>query len=142
MRDFLMGTAQTQSSSINFSLLLLRIYFGLSMVFAHGLGKLPPSLGFINSTKQLGFPLPEIFAWAAGLSEFVGGLFIALGLFTRPSAFFLAITMGVAAFLRHGPDSYSIKEKAILYFVVAIALLITGSGKYGIDGMFQQSRRY
>ena len=42
----------------------------------------------------------------AGLLETVGGLAIALGLFTRPVAFVLAGEMAVAYFMAHAPGGF------------------------------------
>ena len=114
-------------------LLVLRLSAGLFMAFAHGLGKMPPSEGLIKSTGELGFPLPFFFAWMAGISEFLGGLLIALGLFTRPAAFLWICTMGTAAFLRHADDPFSSKEKALLYLVIGLCLFLTGGGKYSLS---------
>ncbi len=114
-------------------LLVLRLGAGLFMAFGHGLGKMPPSEGLIGGVEKLGFPLPAFFAWMAGLSEFLGGLLIAAGLFTRPAAFFWICTMGTAAFLRHGADPFGTKEKALLYLVVGICLFLAGGGKYSLS---------
>lgn len=114
-------------------LLVLRVCAGLFMAFGHGLGKMPPSDGLIGTVEKLGFPLPFIFAWMAGLSEFLGGLLIALGLFTRPAAFFWICTMGIATLLRHADDPFSTKEKALLYLTIGICLLLTGGGKYSLS---------
>lgn len=103
------------------------------MAFGHGLGKIPPSDGFIGGVEKLGLPLPVFFAWMAGLSEFLGGLLIAFGLFTRPAAFFWICTMGTAAFIRHADDPFASKEKALLFLTIGICLLFTGAGKYSIS---------
>ena len=94
-------------------LLVLRLGAGLFMAFGHGFGKIPPSDGFIGGVEKLGLPMPIFFAWMAAFSEFLGGLLIALGLFTRPAAFFWICTMGTAAFIRHADDPFSAKEKAL-----------------------------
>ena len=132
LRSFLFGTGDT-SRATDLGLLVLRLGIGLPLALAHGLGKVPPSAGFIDGTAEMGFPLPALFAWAAALSEFLGGLLIAVGLATRPAAFFVACTMGVAAFVRHGGDSFGDKEKAILFLVGALALLLAGAGRYAVD---------
>lgn len=130
-KSLLFGIHKDKSGHIG--LLFLRLFAGLAMAFTHGAGKIPPSEKFIAGIANLGFPAPEFFAWTAGLSEFVGGIFIAIGLFTRPSAFFLTITMFVAAFLKHGDEAFGAQEKALLYAVLAILLLIQGPGKYSLD---------
>lgn len=111
-------------------LLILRLGAGLFMAFGHGFGKIPPSDGFIGGVEKLGLPMPAFFAWMAGLSEFLGGLLIAAGLFTRPAAFFWICTMGTAAFIRHADDPFASKEKALLFLTIGICLLFAGAGKY------------
>lgn len=135
-KSLLFGIHEDKSGHIG--LLFLRIFAGLAMAFSHGLKKIPPSEKFIASVSGLGFPAPDFFAWAAGLSELVGGIFIAIGLFTRPSAFFLTITMFVAAFMRHGDEAFGAQEKALLYAVLAILLIIQGPGKYSFDWMIDK----
>jgi putative oxidoreductase len=141
LKQIILGTSQSKSISVDFSLLLLRVFSGLAMALAHGWGKLPPSPGFVESTGKLGFPQPEVFAWAAGITEFGGGILLALGLFTRPSAFFLSFTMVVAAFMRHADDPFATKEKALLFLVIYIALLFTGSGRFGLDAFLFKKKR-
>jgi putative oxidoreductase len=141
LKQIILGTSQSKSISVDFSLLLLRVFSGLAMALAHGWGKLPPSPGFVESTGKLGFPQPEVFAWAAGITEFGGGILLVLGLFTRPSAFFLSFTMVVAAFMRHADDPFATKEKALLFLVIYIALLFTGSGRFGLDAFLFKKKR-
>ena len=117
---------------------MLRLGVGLPLAFAHGLGKIPPSQGFIDGTAEMGFPLPVVFAWAAALSEFLGGILVALGLATRPAALFAAITMAVATFVRHGGDPFGEMEKSFLFFVAFVTLLIAGGGRYALDAAIRR----
>jgi uncharacterized membrane protein YphA (DoxX/SURF4 family) len=85
-------------------LLILRLA-GLYLALGHGWGKV---VGLASGTSQfpaglagMGFPMPALFAWGAGLSEFLGGLAVAFGLYTRWAAAFAGFTMFVAAFVRH-----------------------------------------
>jgi putative oxidoreductase len=121
-------------------LLFVRLGFGITLAFAHGLGKVPPSDQLIAGVEKLGFPVPFLFAWAAALSELVGGILLAAGLFVRPAAFFVAFTMGVAAFRVHAADAFNVKEMALLYFTVAVALLAAGGGNYSIDWLLFRKR--
>ena len=95
LHSLLFGSGDT-SRPTDLGLLVLRLGIGLTLALAHGLGKLPPSDGFIEGTAAMGFPLPVLFAWAAALSEFLGGLLLAVGLATRPAAVFVSVTMAVA----------------------------------------------
>ncbi len=114
-------------------LLLFRLFVGLAMAFAHGLSKVPPSEQFVSGVSEMGLPLPYLFAWAAGLSELIGGLLIASGLFTRYASLFLGLTMAVAAFVRHADDPFKMKELALMYLFSCILLLFTGAGRYSLD---------
>lgn len=118
------------------SMTALRVYVGLAMALAHGLGKVPPSEKLIEGVTAMGFPVPILFAWSAGLSEFLGGLFIAVGLFTRPSALFLGITMAVAAFVAHAADPFQNKELALFYLFACIVFYFRGAGAWSVDRFF------
>ena len=119
-------------------LLVFRLFVGFAMAFAHGINKLPPSEAFTAGVADLGFPLPVLFAWAAALSEVVGGLLIATGFFTRYAAFFLGITMAVAAFGRHATDPFKAKEVALLYFVSCVLLIFAGAGRFSLDRIIRK----
>lgn len=88
---------------------------------------------FSRGVAGMGFPLPEFFAWSAALSEFAGGIFIILGLYTRPAAFFVALTMAAAAFLKHAGDPFSDKELALAYGAAAVMFMIAGPGRFSVD---------
>ena len=92
---------------IDEGLFLLRLGFGLGIAY-HGYGKIFGGyMGkFAMGVAALGIPFPEFFAWAAALSEFVGGLLLVLGLLTRPAAFFIMSTMLVAVFGQHLLDPF------------------------------------
>ncbi len=135
---WLFSGTEIASPLANTGLALLRVFAGLSLALAHGIGKLPPSERFIEGVARMGFPLAEWFAWAAGLAEFAGGFLLAAGLMTRPASVFIIITMAVAAFIRHADDPFSMKEKALLFGVVALAFLLIGSGKYGLDAILRR----
>jgi putative oxidoreductase len=138
MLKYFISGSTIKSISVNTGLFFLRVFAGLSIALGHGIKKIPVSEGFVNGTSNLGFPLPSFFAWAAALAEFGGGLLLVLGLFTRPAALFLSFTMFVAAFVRHADDPFGTKEKALLYLIIFLLYLFTGSGKYGIDNAIRK----
>jgi putative oxidoreductase len=137
------------------ALLLLRLT-GLGLAFGHGWRKIAALAsgggdGFISSVESLGFPLPVVFAWAAALSEFLGGICLALGLGTRVAASFAAFTMFVAAFLQHrfylhllmflglyrAPEDVVEKwgnpELATIYLLCFLTLVLLGGGRLALD---------
>lgn len=119
-------------------LAILRIGGGLGMA-THGYPKVFGGIeGFTGAVESMGFPFPLFFAWAAALSEFVGGILLALGVFTRTCAVLICGTMFVAAFIRHGGDPFSRKELAILYLIVTLALAIMGGGRLAVEQLWKK----
>ncbi len=135
-------------------LMILRLA-GLSLAIGHGWGKVVGLASgesrFLEGVTNMGFPMPIVFAWAAALSELVGGTAMALGLFTRWAAAFAAATMFVAAFVRHRAFSQflswigvapatdeSLKawgnpELATIFLLVCAAVALLGPGRFSID---------
>lgn len=139
IRNVLFGGTPLASTMAEVGELILRLFAGLSLALAHGLGKMPPTEGFISGVGKLGFPAPTFFAWMAGLSEFAGGILLALGLFTRPAAFCIAFTMGTAAFLQHRNDLYQVKELALMYLAIALFFLLKGAGRISADAFLRKN---
>jgi putative oxidoreductase len=79
-----------------------------------------------------------------GILEFVGGLLIVLGLFTRPVSFVLAGEMAVAYFQFHQPQAFWPTSNngipAILYCFLFLYLMFAGAGAWSIDGLIARSR--
>jgi putative oxidoreductase len=126
--------------SIDAGLLLLRLGFGLTLALGHGLNKALALGKFIKSVTRHGFPFPEIMGPLAMLSELVGGILLALGLFTRPAGGFVIATMLGAAFVAHASDPFSKKESALAYACVALVLVVTGPGRYSFDARLGKRR--
>jgi putative oxidoreductase len=81
-------------------------------------------------------------AWYAGLIEFVAGLLIATGLFTRAAAFIASGEMAVAYFWKHqprllwpigDPPTGNGGSLAILFCLGFFLLVFVGGGRYSID---------
>ncbi len=121
-------------------ILFLRVLTGAGMVY-HGypkvFGGMMPRM--IEGVAAMGFPMPALFAWAAALSEFVGGILLVLGFGARYAAFFIFCTMSVAFFVTHRADAFQVKELALVYWVISVALILTGAGKYSLDGVVRKA---
>lgn len=130
------------SSRIHFrntGLLILRLGYGLSFAFIHGLPKL---LGGYDRWEALGRKMtyvgidfwPVMWGLSAALAETFGGLLIAIGWVTKPAAGFLAYTMIVAAAMHLGQgEGLPGASHALEALVIFIALIFTGSGKYSLE---------
>jgi putative oxidoreductase len=109
----------------------LRIAAGLAFA-EHGAQKLFGVLGgqAVALTSQRGL---------AGIIEFVGGIMIALGLFTSPVAFIASGEMAWAYFQQHAPRGpWPIQnggELAVLYCFIFLYVSAAGSGKLSIDSI-------
>lgn len=109
----------------------LRIVAGLAFA-QHGAQKLFGVIGGkpMDLTSQMG---------AAGVIEFVGGIMIALGLFTSPVAFIASGEMAVAYFQNHMPRAFwpiqNGGELAVLYCFIFLYFAAAGSGKLSIDSI-------
>ena len=139
LKQILFGGEASASPLTNLGLTLLRIFTGIGLM-THGYTKVPPSEQFVGGVANMGFPLPSLFAWAAGLSEFAGGALLILGLLTRPTSLFIAFTMAVAVFGVHLNDPFSKKEMALLYFFIATLFLLMGANNWSVDGILRREK--
>jgi len=122
------------------ALLLIRITFGAAMCFGHGLGK----WGKLFSGEEISFADPFGVGPVASLAmavfaEVICSILLMLGLLTRWAAIPLIITMGVAFFTVHISDEFARQEKAILFGVTFIALLLTGPGRFSVDALLYKN---
>ena len=149
MRQFFrtVGDA-TQNLLDDSALLFLRVTSGGLMLALHGWGKLQGVAAGLTGSDGgngilqnfpdvigIGSPLSAILATGA---EFFGALALMLGIATRLSASALAFTMLVAAFIAHANDPWSVKEKALLFLIAYVTIMLTGPGRFSIDHLFLQ----
>jgi putative oxidoreductase len=111
---------------------IVRIVTGL-LFMEHGLSKL------------FAFPMPaqggqpSIFTlyWFAGIIESLGGLLLALGLFTRTVAFIMSGEMAIAYFYSHNPRGFfplmNGGDGAILFCFIFLYFFVAGGGAWSVD---------
>lgn len=125
-------TLETQSER---SYALMRIVVGLLFAF-HGMQKI---LGVLSSHQ------PEVMSqiWIGGLIELVTGILVAVGLFTRASAFLASGTMAVAytqfhwkfAFDERFFPSVNKGEMAVLYCFILLVIATKGAGIWSLESL-------
>ncbi|MGW2707154.1 DoxX family protein [Streptomyces sp. NPDC001340] len=134
------------ASAADWGLLLVRLTFGLLMA-AHGAQKLFGIFGGDGLTAtgrlfaSIGYRPGKLFAVIGSLSEFLGGLGLALGLFT-PLAAAALIGMMINAMVTvtgaHGLwDADGGVEYSVCITVVAIAIAAIGPGRLALDRFFR-----
>jgi putative oxidoreductase len=128
----------------SYSALALRLPLGIIFA-AHGAQKLFGWFGGygLEGTGQwmasIGLEPGVLLAALSGSAEFFGGLFLILGLLTRPSALVLAVTMVVAIFSVHISNGLFMSnngyEFGLALLAGAVSLLISGGGRASADSM-------
>ncbi len=129
-------------STAGYETLALRIPIGI-IFMAHGAQKLFGWFGGngLEATGQwmesIGLGPGLIMAFLAGSAEFFGGLFILLGLLTRPAAVALSFTMVVAIFSVHFKNGLFMSnggyEFGLALLAAIVSLAIYGAGKLSLD---------
>lgn len=130
--------ADSRNAQSDAGLTVLRVVAGLSLALGHGLGKVPPSTGFVEMVGGLGFPAPGLFAWGATAAELGGGLLLAFGLLTRPAGLLIAVNMAVVTVLAHAGDPLGDRELGLLYGVIGLAFAVVGGGRYSLDAVVRR----
>jgi putative oxidoreductase len=119
--------------AIDLGLLFLRLASGGIMAYSHGWGKLQKMLGGDMSFADPIGVGEEVSLVLTVFAEFVCGILVAAGLFTRASLIPLIITMLVAVFIVHADDPFSKQEFGLLFLAPYLALFLTGPGKFSLD---------
>jgi putative oxidoreductase len=122
-------------------LLLVRLYWGFQFM-QNGWGKLHNLPHVTQFFVSLHVPMPGVMAPAIALLEFVGGIFLILGLLSRLTALLLALDM-IVAFLLADRDVLSTifsSDPSKFYcadpftFLCATVLIaVLGTGVYSVD---------
>jgi putative oxidoreductase len=112
---------------------ILRVVVGL-LYMEHDLAKI---LDFPHQPTHAPYALLTLNPGLQGLLELMGGLLMALGLFTRTVAFILAGNMAVAYFMAHAPRGFfpllNGGELAIVYCFVFLYFWVAGGGEWSLD---------
>ena len=117
---------------------ILRIVTGL-LLLEHG------------TSKYLNFPTGPVnnmsigsMSGVAGVLEFIGGVLLIIGLFTRPVAFILSGMTAVAYFYAHFPRGFfpllNGGELAILFCFTLLYIASAGGGAWSADRMWRKTK--
>jgi putative oxidoreductase len=136
--------------------LILRVTAGLIFI-PHGWAKVAGEGGAAAFAADVAtnYGIPAWLGYVAAYAEVAGAAFLIVGLFTRLDALLLAATMFVAAFVVQLPDAlFEVPPDAIKSFVVlraiemplallamCLGLLLTGGGRFSLDGLLRIEER-
>ncbi|WP_324678019.1 DoxX family protein [Hymenobacter sp. GOD-10R] len=162
MKKLLLATAMSSSLTQDSIYLLFRIHVGLSIALGAGWSKLvnlsattewdkllthPNTLGapdwFVQQVANLGFTFPSPYLWAALAvwGEFMGGLLVAAGLFTRLAAAQLAMQFLVLAFFWYEKPEFLLgMYYQQLLFWAFVLLSSLGGGRFSLDNWLGKRR--
>lgn len=115
----------------NGGLLLLRITVGIVFLY-HGWMKLSGIDATTAFFASQSIPLAGFFAYVVGLVEFLGGLAVLLGFFTRVAAKLLMIDMIVALLAVHTHMPWQSAELPLVLLGASAGLLGCGGGGWKI----------
>jgi putative oxidoreductase len=133
-----------QLTAVSIGLLALRLVIGLAMA-AHGSQKLFGWFGGHGLAgtggffEMLGFRPGRAFAFAAGATEAVSGVLVALGFLGPVASALMLSVMIVAAVTVHWKNGFFAAsngiETTVLFGVAAVALAFTGFGAFSLDAL-------
>lgn len=118
-----------QDSRVSLALLILRLVFGVAFV-AHGWGKIQ------NPMAWAGENFPGVLQLLAAVAEFGGGIAWIIGCLVPLASFGIFCTMAMAVYVHavvKGDPFIGGYELALVYLIFAVAMMISGPGKYSVD---------
>jgi putative oxidoreductase len=149
--------SRRQDLTSSIGLLILRLGMG-GLMLTHGWSKLQMALA--GDFDKFGDPIGLGSAASLVLvvfAEFVCAILVMVGLATRFAAVPVVVAMGVAAFVAHGSDPWTMeeaarrfmageaefwgsKQPALMYLAPFLAIVFTGAGRFSIDGLIRRRR--
>ena len=121
------------------SIVLMRVVAGVALM-THGWGKIQDPMMLVGLVESIGFQPGWLWAWALAITEFFGGLFIALGLFTRfwaaAATFLLLVTVYFHWILKD--EGWGGSEKSILWLSITYYFAVHGAQALALDRLFKR----
>lgn len=123
-------------------ILLLRLYAGVALAL-HGWPKIQTPFHWMD---RMPGAAPGALQALAALSEFGGGIALALGFLTPLAAFGVACTMARAVTVHVGRGDPFVGrggsyEPALGYLLMAVLFFAAGPGRYSLDPLLFRARR-
>lgn len=129
--------ASSRTKEILSNIILLIIRLGsAALMLTHGWPKAMKLIngGEIKFADPFGMGMTLSFILTV-FAEVICATLVGIGLKTKLATIPLIITMITAGFIVHGADPIAVKEKAFLYLMIYLVILLKGAGKYSVDFM-------
>ena len=116
------------------SVLYMRIIAGVAFM-VHGWPKINAPMGAVGMVEGLGFYPGWFWAPLLAATEFLGGLFLALGLLTRPAALATSIVLCVTTYFHWDvqAEGFAGAEKSLLWLAITLYFVAHGGGRLSVD---------
>lgn len=138
MRKLFFSYSSLNSCSLSVVAFVLRLIAGGAML-SHGIPKLL-AFGTLSANFFDPLGLGSYISLILSIGAEVGcSLLLILGLFTRLALLPLLFTMLMAFFVIHATDPFAVKELAMTYITIYIAIFSLGAGRFSLDRLIFKS---
>jgi putative oxidoreductase len=96
---------------------------------------------FASFLAGLGTPFPLFSAFLSAYAQFICGILVVVGLFTRPAGLVIAINFVVALVLAHRTTPFLATWQATMMLAGGLFFLFNGSGAFALDRLRGGKRR-
>ena len=119
---------------------LLRLVAGGFLVI-HGAGKIVDPFGAVQMVEGLGFYPGVLWSPLLAITEFFGGILLAIGLLTRPAAFAATIVLLVTVYFHwiQLDQGFSGAEKSLLWAAMTFYFVIRGGNRHSVDSRLKKT---
>ncbi|KAA0970256.1 DoxX family protein [Aureimonas fodinaquatilis] len=113
---------------------LLRVICGAALM-VHGFPKIMDPFRMTGMVENLGFYPGAFWSPLLAATEFLGGLLLVIGLFTRPAALAATVVLLVTVYFHWvvQAEGFSGAEKSILWAAITFFFFIHGANKHSVD---------
>lgn len=118
---------------------ILRVLAGVLLV-THGIGKITNPFGAVGMVESLGFYPGVLWSPLLAITEFFGGILIAIGLLTRPASIAAFIVLLVTVYFHWivKAEGLAGSEKSILWAAIFLFFAIRGGNSHSVDAKLRK----
>ena len=117
------------------AVLILRLFFAFILIYGtqDNVFERARMLEFRDFLAKSGFPVPLAAAYLSAYAQFLCGILLLLGLFTRFAAAIMVVNFVVALVMVHLRTPFNVNIAPLAMLVCAVFFVIYGAPRYSID---------